>query len=78
MVVSDDHGQTFATIRQINSGISTFQIVTDNYDDDRSRDRRYEIIVVPKSVDENSIQIQGTWENFTIKWNRVTNVNYGQ
>nr|XP_027195085.1 proto-oncogene tyrosine-protein kinase ROS-like [Dermatophagoides pteronyssinus] len=75
MVVSDDHGQTFATIRQNTGGISTFQIVTDN---DDQRDRRFEIDVVPKSVDENSIQIQGTWENFTIKWNPVTNVNYGQ
>ncbi|KAH9520631.1 hypothetical protein DERF_004331, partial [Dermatophagoides farinae] len=76
MVVSDDHGQTFATIRQINGEISTFQIVTEN--DHHHQDRRYEIVVVPKPVDENSIKIQGTWENFTIKWDPVTNINYGQ
>ena len=35
------------------------------------------IVVLPHAVDLNSIRVEGTWRNFNISWNPVTNINYG-
>jgi hypothetical protein len=34
--------------------------------------------VIPEPVRVSSIQITGTWDQFVIKWDPVTNVNYDQ
>ena len=34
--------------------------------------------VIPEPVRVSSIQITGTWDQFFIKWDPVTNVNYDQ
>lgn len=37
-----------------------------------------DINVIPEPVRLASIQINGTWDQFLIKWDPVTNVNYDQ
>lgn len=37
-----------------------------------------DINVIPEPVCLSSIQITGTWDEFLIKWDPVTNVNYDQ
>jgi hypothetical protein len=37
-----------------------------------------DVNVIPEPVRLSSIQIAGTWEEFLIKWDPVTNVNYDQ
>lgn len=37
-----------------------------------------DINVIPEPVRLSSIQITGTWDEFLIKWDPVTNVNYDQ
>jgi hypothetical protein len=34
--------------------------------------------VIPEPVRVSSIQVTGTWDQFFIKWDPVTNVNYDQ
>lgn len=36
------------------------------------------VSVIPEPVRVSSIQITGTWDQFFIKWDPVTNVNYDQ
>jgi hypothetical protein len=40
--------------------------------------RHEEVSVIPEPVHYSSIQITGTWDEFVIKWEPVTNVNYDQ
>lgn len=36
------------------------------------------VMVIPAAVDSNSLRITGIWNNFTIEWNPVDNVNHGE
>lgn len=35
------------------------------------------IMVLPNAVKLDSIRVEGTWRNFNVSWDAVTNVNYG-
>jgi hypothetical protein len=37
-----------------------------------------DVNVIPEPVRLSSLQITGTWDQFFIKWDPVTNVNYDQ
>lgn len=75
MMISDDTAHTFASVRQI-SDINAFKIITNRSAINMAKLSHYQVI--PDSVDLKFIKIIGSWENFTIKWLPVTNVNYGQ
>lgn len=75
MMISDNTAYSFATVRQI-SDINTFKIITNRSVTNMAKLSQYQVI--PESVNSQFIEIVGSWENFTIKWLPVTNVNYGQ
>ncbi|XP_042893267.1 proto-oncogene tyrosine-protein kinase ROS-like [Penaeus japonicus] len=33
--------------------------------------------VIPGQIDETSVLVEGTWEEFVLKWAPITNINYG-
>lgn len=70
--ISDGQMKTFATVKELNH-ITAFDIVDTNYPS-----YNHTVCVMPDAVDPEQIIISGTWDNFTIKWTPVTNVNYGQ
>lgn len=74
MQISDTQAQTFATVQGL-SNIYSFAIVTGQKPANQSGQA---IQVVPNMVNVTNIKFVGTWENFTLTWESVTNVNYGQ
>ncbi|RWS08705.1 Proto-oncogene tyrosine-protein kinase ROS-like protein [Dinothrombium tinctorium] len=36
------------------------------------------VIVTPVSVNSSSVRVVGKWDNFTIVWDKIRNVNYGE
>ncbi|KPM08333.1 proto-oncogene tyrosine-protein kinase ROS-like protein [Sarcoptes scabiei] len=80
ILVSNRSCKTFATIRQL-SGVNTFRIVSEKSSMVSKLEQfidQKEVRVVPTSVDPSLIRIVGTWENFTIQWDPISNVNYGE
>ncbi|ROT69853.1 putative proto-oncogene tyrosine-protein kinase ROS [Penaeus vannamei] len=33
--------------------------------------------VIPGQIDESSVVVEGTWEEFALRWSPITNINYG-
>lgn len=72
ILISDSKLRTFATVQELNH-ISAFDIVDTSYPLFNKS-----INVVPFAVDRERIMITGSWDNFTLRWEPVKNVNYGQ
>ncbi|KAK7868921.1 hypothetical protein R5R35_014230 [Gryllus longicercus] len=78
-VVGDLNGQNTALINKLSlSGLHMATVVDTALQYFPDHIGESEVNVIPEAVDVNSIRIEGTWQAFFIKWNPITNVNYGQ
>ncbi len=70
--ISDSQARAFATIKELKD-VSAFNVI--DYQPNLINATR---CVVPEPVNVEQVELEGTWENFTLLWAPVLNVNYGQ
>lgn len=76
-MVSDLKGRNVATLRGLGlTGLRSL-IVIDNSLQPSPYQAAGEINVVPYRIKKSQISLDGTWDDFTIYWQPVVNVNYG-
>ncbi|KAK8754621.1 hypothetical protein OTU49_016899, partial [Cherax quadricarinatus] len=75
VVVSDTNLNNSAAIHTSNLGVSHFIVVLPDLQPVPDGVERP--VVTPGLIDANSLLVKGTWTNFSLEWNPITNVNYG-
>lgn len=70
--ISDSQAKAFAIIKELRD-VTAFDII--DYQQNLINSTR---CVVPDAISLELVEIEGTWENFTLIWAPVVNVNYGQ
>ncbi|XP_071513555.1 proto-oncogene tyrosine-protein kinase ROS isoform X2 [Panulirus ornatus] len=75
VVVSDTSLNNSAALHTSNLEVSHFTIVLPNLQP--MPDGIEKPVVIPDQVDASSVVVKGTWEDFVLEWEPVTNVNYG-
>ncbi|KAJ9583818.1 hypothetical protein L9F63_021821, partial [Diploptera punctata] len=78
-VIGDLNGQNTAIISGTSlSGLNIVAVLDSLLHHYPNTSRRDEVSVIPEPIHLSSIHITGTWDEFVIKWDPVTNVNYDQ
>lgn len=77
-IIGDMNGQNTAVINGITlSGLHMTSILNPHLHQFPKFLNSENIVVLPNSVNYQSIKIEGNWTNFNISWDPVNNTNYG-
>lgn len=76
-VIGDLSGQNTAVINEITSSLHMVAVMDPAFHRYPKNLTSENIVVLPNAVDYNSIRVEGTWRNFSVFWDPVTNINYG-
>ncbi|CAL4065204.1 unnamed protein product, partial [Meganyctiphanes norvegica] len=74
VIVSDTNLNNSATLKTANLQVTSFLVVLNEL---HPVPEMKNINVIPDKVNNETIMVKGLWENFTINWDPVTNINYG-
>ncbi|XP_042220290.1 proto-oncogene tyrosine-protein kinase ROS-like isoform X2 [Homarus americanus] len=75
VVVSDTNLNNSAALHTSNLGVSHFIVVLPSLQPVPCGVTMP--VVIPGQVDADSVTVKGTWEEFSLEWRAITNVNYG-
>uniref|UniRef100_T1IRG8 receptor protein-tyrosine kinase n=1 Tax=Strigamia maritima TaxID=126957 RepID=T1IRG8_STRMM len=78
-LITDMTGRNIASLHGPGlSNLKTFTVIDtlqQSYPDGFTRET---LNVCPGQINESSIRVQGVWQNFTLSWQPISNVNYGK